>query len=465
MANPSSLLLKSEVFENLSLHLDDVEFLQNAFIAQAITGPLIRFSNRGRYEPYVAKSWTQNENRWSFKIHDGLKCENGEMINAESFARSLKGSIARFSATEIKQTPFASLSEIKADGDELELHFSQPVGKALLEYLAMTPFAYLCEANFAGKEWKSKDQFISSGPYKVAQFDASKNRVVLELRQDWPLNEKNSFQKIYLSKEPLEGIQTSGTVEMTYGKMHAQGGEENLVLEVPRALLSVRTGIQPDQYFADRNHRRALQAEINKVLALTEIPFENYHRAESFFFGQVTGHEITNQVPTDVPAPTTPLKIRARPKGERPEVDFFQGILFQALTNLKWPYELIKKPVGNVKDFFNFDYDLAFDRSHVDATLDPDFIRLLFKSKLGPRFQDPKERVSHLVDSFDRGQLSYRDFLVGFNNIIAEEAAIIPLYHRGFTWQFSPNIDVKNISPLMSILRYEELSFKPDGRN
>ncbi|NJM09452.1 MAG: hypothetical protein HC883_00695 [Bdellovibrionaceae bacterium] len=229
--------------------------------------------------------------------------------------------------------------------------------------------------------------------------------------------------------------------------------------------MSVRLGIEKDHFFADQGNRRILQAVIDEMLSKSEIPFENYHRAESFFFGQVSGHEIPVAIPKPVNPPSRPLKVRGLPLGSRPEADFYQSILFKALDKLGWSYELMEKPVGGAKDYFNLSYDIAFDRSHVDATLDPDFVRILFKSKLGPRYQDPGGRISKLVDDFDNGSLTYRDFLIAFNSIISEEAAIIPLYHRGFTWQFSPNIDVKSVSPLMSILRYEELVTKADAKD
>ncbi|NJM09451.1 MAG: hypothetical protein HC883_00690 [Bdellovibrionaceae bacterium] len=168
-----SLLLTSEILVNLSLHLDDVEFLQNAFIAQAIVGPLVRFSNRGRYEPYLAESWAQSGNAWTFQLHRNLTCEDGQSINPETFRESLKRSLRKFSIEEIKQTPFHSLEGIDdlivknedsklgitAFGDHLKLSFKQPVGKALLEYLAMTPFAFLCDSNFNGDEMAFAREF------------------------------------------------------------------------------------------------------------------------------------------------------------------------------------------------------------------------------------------------------------------------------------------------------------------
>lgn len=478
--NERTFHLKSEMFENLSLHLDDVEFLQNAFLVQATLGSLVRFSNRGRYEPYVAKSWSQSDNLWQFQLHDGLTCEDGQVINALSFRKSLIGSLARFSNDEIQQTPFAKLKGVQslnkdgnptdlgitATGNQLTFEFVEPMGKAFLEYLAMSPFAFLCDSNFENGRWKSRESMISSGPYKVLKFDRERNICELELRKEWPLNPPGSFQKVILSQDDLGSVKTSAAGLMTYGLAKSNDSQSGLVSEVPRALLSVRLGIEKDQFFADRDRRRLLQSEIRKILNSISIPFENYHRAESFFFGQVSGHENAGDLaPTQSTAPKSPLKIRGIPKGKRPEVDFYQGVLFSALEKLGWAYEISTTPITSTKEFFNLSYDIAFDRAHVDATLDPDFIKLLFKSKLGPRYQDPGNRISQLVDDFENGRLSYRDFLISFNTIIFEEAAIVPLFHRGFAWKFTSNIDVQSVSPLMSILRYEELLVKPDGRN
>jgi len=471
----TTLHLKSEVFENLSLHLDNVEFLRNALIVQAALGPLIRFSNRGRYEPYVAKSWAQANNQWTFHLHDGLTCEDGQPINAETFRRSLIGSLGRFSREEIEQTPFRFLIGmgdflndkqdsslgLTASGNRLSFSFSQPVGKTLLEYLAMSPFAFLCDANFAGRDWKSGDQLVSSGPYRIAEFDSKQNRCKLVLREDWPLNPSSALSTVYISQGEIESLQPTASLEVTYGRPKTLGPVENLVAEVPRALLSLRIGIEPGHFLAKKQNRKTLQWAVNKILYNTQIPFENYHRAESFFFGQVTGHETSPIPKEDVLPPKMPLKIRTHlPVGERPETDFYQGILFAALEELKWPYEVMIQPVKDIKEYYNASYDIAFDRSHVDATLDPEFIKLLFKSNLGPRYQDPGNRVSQLVDTFDQGTMTYRDFLISFNAIISDEAAILPLFHRGFVFQFSNNIDTSEISPLMSILRFEELVLK-----
>lgn len=473
MKNPRSLEITSEIFDNLSIHIDDVELLQNAFVAQAITGPLVRFSNRGRYEPYIAKNWSQSGNDWIFELNPELKCEDGQPINAVSFKNSLMRSFKRFSLEEIKQTPFRYLKGIEpflarndssplgieADSEKLILKFSKQTGKALLEYLAMTPFAFLCEANFELDSWNKRGKFISSGPYRISSFDSSKNTCSLALRKEWVLNSTSEpiFEEILLTKNATKDRSFTSKIEMTYANPKGSNNNFTSVFEVPRALISVRVGVEKGQFFSSIARRRTLQSKINKILDRASVPFENYHRATSFFFGQVTGHETQTSFVPDLTKPLQPLRIRGQKPGTRPEADFYQSILIAALSELDWPFEFIDRPIQNVDEFHNSIYDLAFDRSHVDATLDPDFVRILFQSKLGPKFQDPNGKIANLVENFDKGSVTYREFLVEFNQAISDDAAIIPMFHRGFVWRFSKNIESKQISPLMSILRFEEL--------
>lgn len=473
--NFKSLYFSSEIFENLSVDLDNVEFLQNAFIVQALVSPLVRFSNKGRYEPYAAKNWEQIENVWRFYLNENLFCEDGQPIDSRSFRRSLIRSIRQNSYEEIQQTPFGFLVGIEAllkQGNEseigivakepfvLDLEFSESVGKSLLEYLAMTPFAFLCDANFDNNKWIGNDKFLSSGPFKLVEFDSEKNYCVLELREEWPLKPRNSHKRIIISNKRNGLKDDSSWVHMTYQKMHNSESEENKIFEVPRALISARLGIRQGQFFSDKSNRQVLLKKVHKIMGDYKVQFENYHKAESFFYGQVSGHEVEHSITKEIKPPQKPLIVRPRDREERPEVIFYEKVLFLALDQLGWQYKRISVDIQKYKELQEQAYDISFDRSHVDATLDPEFVRMLFKSHLGPKYQDPGNRISNLVNKFDQNALSYRDFLISFNSILSEEAAIIPLFHRGFVWSFSEDIDTNRISPVMSILRYEELDSK-----
>lgn len=467
------LLFSSEIFENISLHLDDAEFLHNAFIVQHLVGTLIRFSNSGRYEPYLAKQWSHHENLWTFNLIPNLTCEDGEIIDAHSFRKNLIASISRFSIDEIKQTPFGSIASIdsaysnrnfdligiKAKNDlTLQFKLTEDVGKTLIEYLAMTPFGYLCASNFQNNKWNPKSNFVSSGAFKLIVSDITNNYFELQYRDEWPIKSINSYNKIIITNSIESSEANNAWIKMSYGIPKQNESNPKTINEVPRALLSLRLGVEDDRFFSSKVNRKILATKVKNLLNNKKIIFENYHKAESFFYGQSAGFEFSNELNANINSiPNKPLIVRAKQRGVSPEVDFYQEILFEALGQLKWPFIIEESKFKSTKDFFKLSYDIAFDRSHVDGTLDPSFVRILFKSKIGPKFQDPGGRISNLLENYDLGKLSYNEFLLNFNKILSEESAIIPLFHRGFAWQFSPEIETTNISPLMSILRFDEL--------
>lgn len=455
--NQPALAVQSPIFESLSLHLDDVEFLKNAFIVQSLVGPLVRFSNRGQYEPFLAKSCVRQGNSWTFQLHDGLKCEDGQEISPETFKRSLMRSLRLFKPQDLAQTPFSRLQQIRTDGDTLILEFNEPPDDVVLEYLAMTPFAFLSDANFEGDVWKSGNGFISSGPYKVVEFDQMNSTCILELRSEWPLVQTKAPRSVRISKKHDPAWPATATLDMSYSLAASEEQCVGLVRETPRALVSVRTEIGRDRFFHLRANRQMLQRTLGEIMDAASLPFENYHRARGLFFGQAADDELdTAAAVSSTMRPSKPLRMRTFTVGDKAN-EFFTELLRKALKRLNWLYEVIPTQLRTVQEFHANDYDIAFDRSHVDATLDPGAIRILFKSALGPRFPDPENRVSDLLSAFDRENMAESELQKKFNQIIREEAAVIPLYHRGFCLLFSPNIRINEISPLMSIVRYDEL--------
>lgn len=180
------------------LSIFEAETYDAAVAVQQTIGNLVYYSNFGRYEPRIAKSWSQpSPNKWQFELNEGFRCENGEAITAESFRQSLLRSIknqeTRGGALVFRQLKgFGSfisgkseLEGIRATNKALTFEFEKPIRDGLLESLSYAPYGYLCAANFnSDGSWKDNSKLISSGPYRVESIEVGK-KIVLVRRDDW----------------------------------------------------------------------------------------------------------------------------------------------------------------------------------------------------------------------------------------------------------------------------------------
>lgn len=474
----ATIQVVSNYLDNISLHIDDAEMLGNAHLSQSLTGPLIRFSNSGRYEPYIAERWETTDSSWIFYLRSGMFCEDGEEINAHSFRLSLLRSLRRVTYEELLETPFAQLAGLKTfkttsadlpgliarDNHTLEFKFDSLVPKALLDLLSMPFYSYLCSANFDNDKWISTESFVSSGPFRLKWINKEKSACQLDLRKEWPLASKSEVESVILTTHVLHEFDDTNIVQMSH-MFKASEDNQNAVKEIPRSLVSLRLDHSDRSYFKERKNRIALAHEIREVVKVTKVPFANHFRAYSFFFGQVAGLESSPTQVTPVDPPKTPLRVRLSAGPQTPDAEFYSSLLARALERLGWPFEFVPVELKTYTDHFKLPFDISFSRAHVDATLDPDFVRLLFMNNLGPRYPDPNYRIADLLREYDKGSMKYREFLASFNTILDDEAAIIPMYHRGFLWKFSDTIDFQNVSPLTCILRYEDLKIKDVERN
>ena len=67
------------------------ERIINFDILNNLVGTLVKRDGSGRLTPYLAETWSVSEDKkkWQFKLRSGLKCDNGEPLNAEIFVKHL----------------------------------------------------------------------------------------------------------------------------------------------------------------------------------------------------------------------------------------------------------------------------------------------------------------------------------------------------------------------------------------
>ena len=59
------------------------------------------------------------------------------------------------------------------------------------------------------------------------------------------------------------------------------------------------------------------------------------------------------------------------------------------------------------------------------------------------------------------GQYSDTDYLNHFESIVADDAAVIPIYPTGAYWRVSPDLNIDGmLSPVMVVPRFDKLRFR-----
>lgn len=162
-----------------------------------------------------------------------------------------------------------------------------------------------------------------------------------------------------------------------------------------------------------------------------------------------------------VETPTKPLVFRGNPlKQKHPVKIFVSTLLVETLDDLKWPYRIEESPVTSIEDYFSQDLDFSTMGSEVGGGLESWIVQMLFCSNIGPRYPDINGKICKLTENFEAGKIQMNDFITKFNDYVESDSAVIPILHTGKTWYVSKSINVNNISPVVSIPRYEEIEIE-----
>lgn len=455
----------------IPLNLYEAERYENAVIVQQLIGNLVVYSNKGRYEPSVAKSWErQADGTWNFELHSHFKCENGEIITASGFKKSIETSI-RYLSRESEVTIFSKLkgykafvsgksSEIegiKASNDKLGFEFESPVRSGLIQVLSFAPFGYICSENRKENgEWKDDSVFISSGPYKITEHNPGVSHTI-KRRSGWPVWNKDAPEIVHFTYS-LVGLneENQATVYDSFlvpKEIPSYLKRYKLVPEYLSPIVLRPSAL--NRFFANKDNRVSLRNALQLEKKSLPEEFDNHSKAEYFYQTQPPKNLSASNIST-VKAPEHPLIIQGNePKpGERKYVPW--TLLKQALKNLNWQFEFDNKPPSfaalNTKSA-----DIQLQAWSVGGGAEAWVIDSIFYSDLGPHFPDPSGEIKSALKRYDEGVLSDQDFVDSFNQSVFEDAAILPVSHFGVMMYFSDHIDLTTISPLICIMRFNQI--------
>jgi len=440
-------------------------------IVQSLVGNLIYYSNQGRYEPRLAKSWKRSSpNIWEFEIYPDLIAEYGEQITAESFKLSIERVLRYLS----KAQPVPVLSSlvgydeflkgkeligIKAKGRTLSFEFNKSLRDGLLQVLSFAPFGYISKENLnSDGSWKNDFKFISSGPYKVES--VLKNQMIsISRRNSWGGSfAKNAPEKVEFYFELRKGRLEKGNVivDAFTTEVEAPFGLEKYSL-VPEWINPILLGNTKRGYFAKLELRRKFKALVSKIRNEMPPSVGIHFRSSYFYSNQAPKNSIQLEIKDfTFPKPSVPLLI----EGEIPNINtpraLSWNVLRQALERADLPYQFSNNSTthGSIS---GEQFDIRLRGASVGGGAEAWGLKMIFCSELGPKLPDPSGEVCRLIEKYEEDLLSDEEFSERFAYVVDSDSAIIPISNYGIQLYLSQSIDRRSLSPALSIIRFDQL--------
>lgn len=461
--------LVHELKHPLSLSIFDSEIYHNNLILAPMVGTLVIFSNDERPIPYIAESWRREEKKWIFNIRRGLFCENGEEINALSMKDSLGRSLKWLSKNQqqpifkhlvgyekfIKSWDTDELGINAPDKDTLILEFDKEVRHGVLDHLSMAPFGYVSADNFRGEKWKDQTQFISSGPYKITQFDKN-GRYKLVRRENWPLVSPESPMSVTIQKSSEDALSKSQAMTLYESK------EEEIPTNIPHlriikhtpgalAVVIVNKEIK-DSPLWEESLRLRFANSFRKHFRAKEFVTESSQTSYFFYSNQRIPLPDSLEIPEGISKPSRPITIRFQ-FGRTKMLDHFGRIFEATFKELDWPYTFLEWSDKSPPDIY-------MGWAEIGGGFDGWIADMLFCSDLGLGYPDPSGRICKLAADFEEGNVELKEAIERFNISLFEDAALYPAFTMSGFLGISKDIDDSSVGPIVTRIRFDELRLK-----
>jgi hypothetical protein len=450
------------------------DWIDNEIILGNLIGTLVKFNISGKIEPYLADSWqnTPDRRKWIFKLKSHLICENGQEITAKKFAENLsillkryssKGSVGEFEKlngwTKFKNNNYPSIKGLYSNEDKIYFEFDYSV-ENLNEFLRLPYFGFWCDANLTNETHVSK--IISSSAYKIINF--TKNSLFLDRRSDWVLKVNNNYQKLEIQfKQQSEIDYTNNNSFYYFGINDNLKLNSNLVHEfmgTPTVLRSFILSPYKNGPFKSLKNRMTFQNRLRKIQS-------NNEKFKSLFFNLNAQSSISETNIDEFESINDDRKLTlgftSRDFGDE-EVLEYVNLIKEIFKPLKISVEpILKNPNENnwrQELLTNKAVDIRLGGVQVGGHLTNRLLNMVFCTQLGVTYPDPSGEICKLLNenkTVKENRID-NDFISKFNQLLYNEAVVLPLFHSGLRYAASKDIDIKTIPIASSYPSFEYIS-------
>ncbi|MBX3039200.1 MAG: hypothetical protein KF789_00660 [Bdellovibrionaceae bacterium] len=462
--------------------------LINALHVEQAVGTLVRLGPGGRYEPYLANQWSNSNDhkKWTFEIRQGLYCEDGTHINAPNFIASLKTLIKMFS----EHAPIPLIEKLTGykpfvDGitkelpglraispDTIELAFDTPVQAGLLEYLGLPFLGFYCPGNFdSSGKWKDSKKIISSASYSIDAWDGI-TPITLNKRRNWPLADEQSPSSVTIHRSTTVPTEATGRKVILQFKQDEfpESKDFQSVHLIPTSLFAIVLSPSKGSPFHIKQNRKAFQLKVRSLDFSSTSP--QGQRTNRFYPHLSKDRESLPSPELETLSQAAEIKkvrIYGKHSSEKTPSSSLRYLIESSLDSLGTTYDYTQKTPAeqDMMNFRNFEHwDIRPTNVDIGGGIENQLIKFMFCSKLGVAFPDPSGRICALVNEYEEqfGDVvpkeAMEEYLNRFDQIIEEDAAVIPVLKSGKTWLVSPDLDASFLSPTTAVPFFDLIRLK-----
>lgn len=457
---------------SLSLSPKTSDQVDNQVVLNALIATLVKYSQTGKIEPYLAQSWDVSEDglEWTFNIKSGFSCEAGESISAELFVaslkRSFKGNIGKSDKTEFNKLEGWSkfiggsedLSGLSFNGSKLFFKFvSKP--KDILNFLRMPYFGLWCNSETVKTDFDIAG-FRSSGAYRLKQVINS-HLFQLEIRADQPSYSSEAPQQVQVGTitpndiipelDPVIYKLIHDGIDMKMDQYHSMSS--------PPAIFQGIVLHPNTTFFGKVQNRRVFASRLSKFL----IEQKDIKVSPGMYLDSQKVLPRANQ-DTFEKAPR-PLRIAFQYKSPFNESNIFWRNMFSKVLH-DVPFEIVYPDPADpmwVKNMLNNpDFDIRTAHVYAGTTYNLSTIKMMFCSDMGISFPDTNKNMCKLVEEYEKQGIDVdENFKKTFEINLEEDATLFPIYHANDQWLISKLILMESMPTSIIYPLFENIRFKP----
>ena len=439
----------------ISLNILDSNNVRNQMVLQSLTATLVKSGTTEKFSGSLAQSWTSSDDnkKWNFILKKNIKTEDGVLLDAKTYTLNLMTNLKHLAKHNImalnQLIGFNDFLENKTDtikglsfsetNNSVSFEFSTPCPD-LLNYLRMIYFGY----------WKDFSRYTtSSGPYRISQAtgDQSVANLKLEFRADSGYGDAE-FTEVsvrYASVDESQSMAPS-TIAIVPSSSPILNNDSIQTKLDDKSLLSAVVLNSKQGFFSSVKNRKIFQ---NKLIQFQKLELGAIN---NFYVTDKNQNALADLTPDSNYENTSSEVILSM--GNKPSVqklDFYKKLLSYcfASSSVSWKIsEPSTAPNTQVSAENTAPSDLRILNVYNGSEPMNTVVEMMFCSNLGVGFPDPSKRMLGLVTDYKaKNNVIDAEYLNRFNEILRDDAAVLPLEHLYGRTYISKNIDI-NTMPL-----------------